>query len=646
MIPILTTGALKLAADDPAASLSLLKALLDSTPDSIAVMDTDFVYVACNAAFMRFLDKGEGEIIGKTDFDLFPDAEAGQCRQDYLHLLDTGEPVLRDMYITYAQGKRSFQVAKTPLRNREGAIEGIVLTIRDITERRQAEESVRLQAERYATLLTTSHDGFWIMGTDGRFREVNQAFCDMTGYSREELLRMHITDLEAMEKPEETALHIKKIVQQGYDRFDTRHRRKDGTVIDVEISTSFWCPNSEFLVFCRDITERRRADLQRQRYEVELQEAWKQAEYENQAKTRFLATASHDLRQPIQAMLLLSNLLVNSDLPPSSAEIAFRMQEAVDGLGEMLTALLDISKLDAGLVKPDMTEFRINDLILQLADEHLPLARERGIELRCVNSSVYVCSDQNLLSRILRNLISNAIKYAPFGKVLIGVRREATFARIQVLDTGIGIDEEEQERVFDEFYQRGNTARDRREGLGLGLAIVKRLARLLDHSLDVTSQPGVGTCFNIHVPIASISEDQHEWLPDHASDLPVPYEGAEILVVDDEIDIREGLEMNLLRWGYAVRTAADFDQAMAVLNESSPPVLVIADYRLGAKTGIDVIREVQRRCEGKVATLLLTGDATEESTREAERLGVQLLRKPLSGDQLRRAIIGCLGSAG
>ena len=630
------------AAKEPATSLSLLKAMVDSSPDAIAVKDKDLVYLACNSAFLLFLGKSEKEVIGKTDADLISRQEAELCRLSDRQVLDTGETVLSEECSNISQRERCFHVTKSPFRSGEGAIDGIVIVARDITERRLAEESVRLQAERYDTLLTTSQDGFWISDTNGRLREVNQALCSMSGYSREELLGMHIPDLEALETPEETARHIQTIINNGFDRFETRHRRKDGTIIDVEISTSFLAHTGEFLVFCRDITEQARAKEQRKRYEAELRKARKRAEQQNESKTRFLATASHDLRQPMQAMNLLAHLLVTSDLPADTAEIALRMQEAVDGLGDMLSALLDISKLDAGLVKTDLSDFRLNELLRKLTDEHLPLAVERGIALRYVDSRVRVHSDINLLTRILRNLISNAIKYTPSGTVLIGVRRAGSCVRIQVLDTGIGIGENELGRVFDEFHQLGNSARDRREGLGLGLAIVKRLAGLLNHSVELDSELGRGTCFSIVVPLALENEEKTQRLSDSQLLLPIPYEGSEILVVDDEVDIRQGLEMSLCQWGYSVSVAGDFDQAMAALKEDSPPVLVIADYRLGSKTGIEVIRAVRRQARRKVAALLLTGDATEERAREAAKLGVQLLHKPVSAEQLHHAVVDCL----
>lgn len=645
MTSIYTTENPRFGDELPVASFNLLKVMVDAAEDAIAVKNRDLVYLTCNAAFLQMYGKSEEEVIGQTDTDISSEQIADLCRQSDRLVLETGETVKREECVNTSHGLRCFQVTKSPLRGDSGEIDGIVMVSRDVSERMQAEESGQQHADRYATLLNISHDGFMIMGTDGTFHDVNQAFCELTGYSREEFLQLHISDLDMIEAPDETAAHINKVIQQGYDRFETRYRRKDGMIIDVEISTSYWEPSSYFLVFCRDITDRLRAEAERQRYEAQLDEARKLAERESHAKTRFLATASHDLRQPIQAMHLLSSLLVSNELPRESAEIAFRMQEAVDGLGEMLSALLDISKLDAGLVTPDLSEFRINDLLLTLTSEYIPVARERGIELKSVYSSLCVRSDQNLLSRILRNLISNAIKYTSSGTILVGVRRVGETARIQVLDTGIGIGGDELERVFEEFHQLGNTARDRREGLGLGLAIVERLASLLGHSVEVSSQPGRGTCFSVHVPIASEIEDLHEWLPDNEPLSPVPCKGAEILVVDDEIDIREGLEMTLSHWGYVVSMAADYEQAMAAIDEEKPPVMIIADYRLGARTGIDVIRDVRRQSKSKIPALLLTGDATEERAREAARLDVRLLRKPVSGEQLRRAVIECLRTA-
>lgn len=625
-------------------SFELLRGMIDISPDAISVKDSHLVYVACNAAFVRAAGKREEEIIGCTDSELYSQHQAELHRQGDRQVLETGEAVIREERVTGGDGERCFQVTKAPLRGANGAIMGVVALSQDITERKQDEVTGQLQADRYATLLSISHEGFLTMGTDGTLRDVNQAFCSLSGYSKEELLGMHINELYVGRKLEGTDRHIKQIVQQGFDRFETRYRKKDSTVIDVEISTSYWPTSGEFLLFCRDITERTRAEAERLRYEAELRKAQKLAERESQAKTRFLATASHDLRQPMQAMHLLAHLLVNHELPPESAEIAIRMQEAVDGLGEMLNALLDISKLDAGLVRPELSDFSLSELIRQLIDEHLPIAVEKGIRLKCVDSSLYVHSDLKLLTRILRNLISNAIKYTPSGKVLLGVRRKGKAAHIQVLDTGIGVMRNELKKVFDEFHQSGNTARDRREGLGLGLAIVKRLSTLLEHSVDVASHVGRGTCFSVTVPVALDAKERPRCLAKSQLVLELPYAGAEVLVVDDEADIREGLAMSLRQWGYAVSVAADFEQAISVMKKNSP-AMVIADYRLGSKTGIDVIREVRRQSKRKIPALLLTGDATEERAREADRLGVQLVRKPVSCEQLRCAVVNGLGAS-
>ncbi len=211
-----------------------------------------------------------------------------------------------------------------------------------------------------------------------------------------------------------------------------------------------------------------------------------------------------------------------------------------------------------------------------------------------------------------------------------------------MLDTGVGIKVEELERIFEEFHQVGNIARDRREGLGLGLAIVKRLASLLEHIVEVSSVVGRGTCFSIKVPVTAESRGGLQPMADSQLLLEIPYEGAEILVVDDEVDIREGLKVSLLQWGYTVNVAENFEQAIAAVKEESPPVLVIADYRLGTKTGIDVIRAVRRQTKRKIGALLLTGDAMEKTSREATRLGVQLLRKPISAEQLHRAVVETL----
>lgn len=612
-------------------------ALLANPHVCIAILDRDLRFRHINLAYSKAAGVSPESVYGRNHFELYPDEENERL---FRRVVETGTAyhASANRFEHPNLGTGYWDWSLTPFRNRDKRIGGVVLALVNVTDREEATRSLRRQSDRFATILATSRDGYWLMDPQGNLEDVNQAYCDMTGYTREELVHMHIADLEANETPDDIALHIQKVFRSGFDRFESRHRRKDGTIMEVEVSASYWSPTGQFLAFIRDITEQRETERLRQRSEAKLREARQLAEQASREKTRFLATASHDLRQPIQALHLLSHLLVNSELPSATAEIANRIQAAVEGLGKMMDTLLDISKLDAGLVKPELAAFCLDELLRQLCDEYRPLAEQKGIALHCHPGSVWVHSDRHLLGRILRNLISNAIKYTPSGRIVVGVRRQAEQVRIQVLDTGVGFDQGEVGEIFREFRQLGNPARDRREGLGLGLTIVKRLCDLLGHPLEATSTRGRGSCFSVSVPLGT---DDKEAPAEPSSPRPKTRMGAEILVVDDEIDIRESLEMILRSWGYSVTTAVDFDGAIAAARAHAPR-LVIADYRLGGKTGTEVIEAIRRHSHREVAALMLTGDATAERAREAARLGLKLLRKPVAIEPLRDAIADAL----
>jgi signal transduction histidine kinase/CheY-like chemotaxis protein len=367
----------------------------------------------------------------------------------------------------------------------------------------------------------------------------------------------------------------------------------------------------------------------------DLQIEKERAEQANISKSRFLASASHDLRQPVHALGMFVGALKGYPMGDRARRLLNHIEGSVSALDGLFTSLLDISRLDAGVIAVNAVSFPIAPLLERICRDLGEEARKKGLKLALVECSELVDSDPLLLERILRNVISNAVKYTHQGHVLVGCRREGAMLRIQVWDTGPGIPIGLQERVFEEFYQLGNEGRDRSQGLGLGLAIVRRLTRLLHHPLRLKSEEGRGAMFEIGVPIGA---PERVALPE-AKPSSRPSQGL-VLVIDDEAAICEAMKSLLESWGYDV-IAARSGAAMLeqVANVTQMPALIISDYRLlDGENGIAVIRMLQSEFnDDDIPAMLITGDTAKDRLSEARDSGFLLLHKPLSAEQLRVA---------
>ncbi len=361
----------------------------------------------------------------------------------------------------------------------------------------------------------------------------------------------------------------------------------------------------------------------------------------NRAKSQFLAAASHDLRQPLQALRLFTEALNEKIYYPEVRSIVNNINTSVEALEMLFNELLDVSKLDAGVIVPKLSNFSLNHLFDQIRTDFTPQAAEKRVRLRVVPTEAAVYSDPTLLVRVLRNLVANAIRYTPEkGAILLACRRRRDGrVKIEVRDSGVGIAPEQHRRIFDEFYQVGNPERDRRKGLGLGLAIVKRIEELIDCKVALRSSPGRGSAFSVVVPRGQLSLAPlaaHSDGPKLRGNLS----GTSIVVIDDEQGVREGMRVLLEEWGAEVTVAADAEEAMSKLGPAQRPVhLVIADYRLQHDlTGIDAITKIRRNRGTAVPALLLSGDMTADLLREAQASGYQLLSKPVAPARLRASI--------
>ncbi len=387
-----------------------------------------------------------------------------------------------------------------------------------------------------------------------------------------------------------------------------------------------------------DITERRRtADA--------LESAKREAQQANTAKSRFLAAASHDLRQPLQALSLIHGVLerkIRDDKKEEALTLVTRLDETADAMSGMLNTLLDINQLEAGTVHPQFVNFRINDLLGRLRDEFTYYASAQKLQMRAVECSLSVYSDPRLLEQMLRNLLSNALKYTRRGKMLLGCRRGGGVLSIQVWDTGIGIAEQDLPSIFGEYHQLGNTARERSLGLGLGLSIVQRLAALLGHRLHVRSQPDKGSVFSIDVTLSPNGTR-------HVGQLPMAGRGqigntthrtGVILIIEDDTELRELLEVVLKEEGHRPITASDGPTALEMLTRGGfRPDLILADYNLpNGMDGLRVATKVRETLHRQIPVIVLTGDISTDTLRRIAGQDCVQLNKPVKAVDVMQAI--------
>lgn len=367
-----------------------------------------------------------------------------------------------------------------------------------------------------------------------------------------------------------------------------------------------------------------------------------QAEAANEAKTRFLAAASHDLRQPLQAMTLFVDAIEDGTRRHGEADAVLvgKLRSSCDSLEMLLDSLLDLSRADAGALKPEVCDFALGPILDRLRREFTDQAADKGLLLRVVPSQAWIRSDPTLLERMLRNLTANALRYTEQGAVMVCCRKRSGNVHVEVRDSGIGIPDHARREIFREFYQLENPERDRRKGLGLGLAIVDALARQLGHRLDLRSAPGRGSVFSIELP-----PGQPGLTPRVSSPLAhVRLEGAWIAVIDDEEAIRDALGKVLESWGCKVVGGENADEVMTELIAAGRPLLaaILADWRLREdRIGSNEAMRLREFVGQPVPVLLVTGDTDPEATRTA---GFPVIHKPIQAFRLRARLDSLLAA--
>lgn len=512
--------------------------------------------------------------------------------------------------------------------------------------------------------LDAAPDAMIIIDASGAIQFVNQQVCTLFGYPPDEIVGRSVEQLIPERFRTRHVGHRKLYVSNVRARpmgagLDLYARRKDGSEVPVEISLSPIEFGDRVLVAAaiRDITDRNRAkaelivaresadraraaadharEIADQAREI-ADQAREAADRANQGKSRFLATASHDLRQPLQTLALLNGTLRRMVSEPDAADALAQQEQAIGAMSRLLNALLDISKLESGAIKPEPTDFTVAALFEELRREFAGMAARKGLELQIKASPDCVYSDPSLVEQILRNLVSNAIKYTRQGQVLLqSLHQPDARIRIEVLDTGIGIPADQLPYIYDEFYQVGVPTNSTRDGYGLGLSIVQRLVKLLKLGFDVRSEVGKGSAFSLVLP-ASVEQVATV----HAEFLGPPrpqsqIRKAHILLVEDDAGVRDATRMLLKVEGYRVSAVASLAEALRTARDDQDIDLLVTDYHLGGgETGTQVITALREALRVTVKAVLMTGDTSSAIRDLTLDTRVRIASKPIKAEEL------------
>lgn len=637
-----------------------LQATIESMSLGVAVFDAGGMLVHANERFWRLLDLPPVFAMPGATFEEF---KAYNRRRGSAALIPEGGE--RD---ERCWAGRWFSLKRD--RMPDG---GFVCTFEDVTVRKEAELALR-DSERRIRLVTDAMPamicyvdaGLVYRFTNRPYREAFAAGRDPVGLHVAQVLAPgdYGTRKDHMDQALGGRFTTFELNLPGQGRFGIAtyvpHIADDGSVIG-------------FFTLIQDITERRRAAkllaeanemlerrvaertaslvtlnetlrseiAERERVSVELQQAKLDAERANLSKTKFLTDASHDLLQPLNAARLFVSSLIEQALPPQSASLTRKLDNSLSAVEELLGTLLDISKFDAGRVMIEEQVISLDTILSGLVDEMAPVARARGLDLRMVPTSLFVRTDPRLFRRILQNLVSNAIRYTPRGRILIGVRRTRNLARVGVFDTGVGIPPERMEEIFEEF-KRLEQPEGMVNGFGLGLSIVRRIARLLGHRVRARSSFGRGSAFSVELPISTARPSTRPVLPAPLV-APVARIGTRVLVIDNEQAILDGMRSLLEGWSCEVEVARGLSDAMNAAGRQ-PPDIVLADFHLDrGQTGIEAIGALRRRLGGTVPAALLTADRSIELQQNISTMErCALLYKPVKPAKLRALMTALL----
>ena len=646
-----------------------LQATLESMSIGVAVFDKDQRLVTANRQY--------GELLSLPATLLTPGA-ALRSFQRFNDLRDVPELGTASPIITTHGGApaevsvngRWFAIKSDPMPDG-----GFVVSYSEITDRRQAEEALHDSEARIRLFANAMPTMMCYIDEQERYQFVNRAYRAAFARDGGKLVGRKMRAVLGEAEYSFRRSYIERALAGSTSVFDVGLPAADG---EPRFGLATYVPHRSasgrvvgFFTLIQDITERRRTqhmlemakeDLERRVYERtaslqelnetlvreieerrriarELRSAKVEAELANASKTQFLADASHDLLQPLNTARLFIASIQGSKLPRRTTEYVEKVDRALVNIEDILNILLDISKMESGRVNVQLGPVSLGPLMQSLRDEIAPLAERAGLELSVVSSSLDARTDVRLLRRLLQNLLSNACRYTPKGKVLFGVRRRGKCVEIQVADTGIGIPKDKHDEIFAEFRRLADLAGGAK-GYGLGLSIVRRISRLLDHPVHVRSQVGKGSVFTVLVPL---SETAGQARPMQAPRLPRhrTIDGVRVLVIDNEAQVLEGMTSLLDTWRCRVIAASNAEGALSELDRTGvKPDLLLVDYHLDhGRVGTEAISAIRKRVDAGIPAAIITADHSPAIQDDVRKLaGVSLLLKPIKPARLRALI--------
>jgi PAS domain S-box-containing protein len=640
------------------------RALFESAPGLFLVLKPDFTIVAVSDAYLRATMTRREDILGRGIFSVFPDnpddpAATGvrNLRASLLRVRDRG--VADTMAVQKYDIRRPEEdgggfeerywspVNSPVLRSGTGELLYIIHRVDDVTgsvRLKQLDTEMREAEDRARALMNSAPDAIIVTDRAGRIVLVNNRTETLLGYTREELLDQPVEillpeRLRAGHVGHRTGYMRTPVLRPMGANLELVARRRDGTELPVEISLSPVPRAGGVEIACaiRDISDRRRV-LE------ELRQARNEAEKANSAKSAFLATASHDLRQPVQALSLLNGVLQRLVKDEDAADALAQQASAIGAMSRLLNALLDISKLESGAVKPQLATWNAATLLRSLRSEFSGLAVNKGLQLEFDAGDAWVCSDETLIGQVLRNLVANAIKYTKQGRVLLKSVQSGPTVRLEVRDTGIGMAPDELSRIYDEFYQVGVSPNASRDGYGLGLSIVSRIVKLLGLQLDVQSTPGKGSLFALQ--LAAVEPARHRYtdaIGSRAPEAHARHAETHILLIEDDAGVRNATRLLLKSESYQVAVASSVAEAVAQARRMPALSLILSDYHLaGQETGMQAVTAVREVRNAPVRAVMMSGDTSSAMKAFGPEADIHIVSKPIESEALLRLLSSLL----
>ncbi len=645
---------------------------IESIADGFVLFDHQHRLIQCNSRFRSYWKHSGIEVppAGTSIAEVKERAvSSGLIVEEHVNASSEGAVFL-------LSNDRWVQMTERP--TREG---GLVVLYSDITDVKNSEMARRIKAleesERWIRVVTDHVPALIAyVGADMTVQFCNKVYEAWYGRNGESPLGKHLENVHQPELFQRLMPHVRKVLKGESVNFEFEETNDTG---ETRYMLRAYVPNVDsdgevtgFFVLIRDITDRRKTALaleqaydnlerrvkertaaltglnnqlrqeisERAAVEARLRDAKMDAERANLSKTKFLAAVSHDLLQPLNAARLFTSALQEHSFGPKAEGLVRSVSTSLDDVENLLGTLVDISKLDAGVIKPDIMAFDLRDLLNNIAREFRQMAMAEGLTLDFVPSSAIVESDSQLLARILRNFLTNAIRYTGKGRILLGCRRQGDHVLLQVWDTGPGIPQDKLTEIFQEFKRIRPTGSQPDKGLGLGLAIVDKISRMLGHEVTVSSVEGKGSVFSVKVPVGRLQPKRPTKEENRAVSHHSGLGGARIWVIDNDHAICQGMQTLLEGWDCQVVSAVSLDDLERQLDPANSPVdLILADYHLdNDENGVDVVANINGRRHCPAPVVMITANYTNELKQHIRELGYVLMNKPVKPLKLRSAL--------